>query len=157
VTDHSDCDDSNGPYAALVNPAQTGFFGYGDSKNLNNPYDWNCDGKITKSVPEYPNASCEFCTGSTTAPLTCGMQYGCAATGDQASFGCGLAYYRRCFGLPPHFTCSTFSYCSDYPITGFTQTVNCGSYANTTTCSTCTAPNLGPQAPTLTFTQQQCL
>jgi hypothetical protein len=153
VTDHSDCDDSNGPYAAQVNPAQTGFFGYGDSKNLNNPYDWNCDGKLEKSVPEYPGASCEFCSGSG-APLTCSMAYTCGAAGDQASFGCGLARRILCFGFPPR--CSFISYCSDYPVTGFTQTVPCGQYQNTTTCSTCTAAGGYPQAGTPTSTQQQC-
>jgi hypothetical protein len=154
TTDHSDCDDSNSPYAPQVNPAQTQYFGYGDSKNLNNPYDWNCDGKIEKSVPEYPGGSCEFCYGSG-SPLACSQSSTCTTTGDGSGFGCGLAHRFICFGFPfPR--CSIISYCSNYPTTAFTQTVNCGAYANTTTCSTCPTGSPYPSAGTLTSTQQQC-
>jgi hypothetical protein len=157
VADHADCDDQDN----RAHPNQTAFFGM-PMNGITGPlaYDFNCDTMIEKSVPEYPGASCEFCTSTST--MACGPNSTtCGSAGEQATFGCGPRLFCI-FCLPgrpcvPH--CSLLG-CYAQTDTAFNSAVNCGALSTTTTCGTCNAigANDGTgTANTYTFNvQQQC-
>jgi hypothetical protein len=134
VVDHTDCDDGD----PNVHPGQTMYFAV-KSKGLH-IWDYNCDGTIQKGTPEFPGATCEFCT----ATPTCGASAAtCTTSAEQATFGCGPRFF--CLGgtcKPPSLCPIRCSFTGCYPSTdtAFTSTVDCGATGTTTTCGTCGGP-----------------
>ncbi|HVZ75558.1 MAG TPA: hypothetical protein VHJ20_24460 [Polyangia bacterium] len=78
VVDNTDCDDTD----ANAHPGQTTFFAV---QRKSGGFDYDCDNKLTKSVPEYVGGSCKFCgaVGSCDATSTT-----CSSTSQTASFQC---------------------------------------------------------------------
>lgn len=135
VPDHTDCDDED-PNA---HPGQTAYFATPGRVN----FDYNCDGIQEKQTPEYPGASCEFCSATPTCGATSAT---CAAADDQAAFGCGPTFERTCPPCKPPLLCiCPIRYGGCYPTTptAFASTVACGATADTTTCGTCDAAGDG--------------
>jgi hypothetical protein len=149
VADHTDCNDND----PKVFPGQTAYFGSPSTGTPLSGWDYNCDGTIEKSVPEYPNAFCEFCGG--TAPSACSQSDQCATSGTYAGFGCS-SHYRFGFCNPLTHLCTVGGYYCGYDNnSAFTATIACGSYATETTCGTCSTAN-GSAGSSTSSAQQQC-
>jgi hypothetical protein len=150
VADNTDCDDQD-PNA---HPGQTMYFGTPGRVN----FDYDCDGMQEKQTPEFPGASCEFCSPTPTCAPTATM---CSATGQQSTFKCGPRI--ECVGPPVNCRPPLLCICriglgGCWPLvdTGFPYAVDCGMKGNTTTCGTCTGPGLTPATTTTLGVQQLC-
>jgi hypothetical protein len=150
VADNTDCNDND----ANVFPTQTAYFGSPSTGTPLSGWDYNCDGMVEKSVPEYPGGSCQFCQG--TAPA-CSESATCATAGQYAGFGCS-SHYRFGFCNPITHICTVGGYYCGYDRnSAFEQTVNCGAYAPEYTCGTCSTTTAGTTATVSSASvQQQC-
>jgi hypothetical protein len=87
---NGDCDDND----INVNPAQTGFFTKPSSGT--GTYDYNCDGSLTKQIPEFIGASCGTCENNP----SCG-DYNCGSGTGQTSLGCHSSIFCGILALGP--------------------------------------------------------
>jgi hypothetical protein len=147
VADHTDCNDND----ANVFPGQTAYFGTASAGTPLSGYDYNCDGVIEKSVPEYPGSFCEFCGG--TSP-SCTQSDVCATADTYAGFGCS-SHFRIGICNPITHICTLGDYCGYDNNSAFTATIACGSYAAETTCGECAAAS-GTPPTTTSSVQQEC-
>jgi hypothetical protein len=166
VADNTDCDDGN----SNAHPNQTMYFGV---PRANNTYDYDCNGKEDKLVPEYPNGVCRFCGPTSSCSTTTTSCTGTTATG---SFQCPLEGIgvilqpiestsadvaspeltsRLSSILPPPILRQCCG-CATNDKSGFTVVggVKCGAYNYKHTCGTCNGSTAN--ADTQTYTQQTC-
>jgi hypothetical protein len=149
VADNTDCNDND----LNVFPGQTAYFGTASTGTPLSGWDYNCDGTVEKSVPEYPGMACEFCGG--TAPSSCAPTSACASSGTAAGFGCS-SHYRFGFCNPLTHICTLGGYYCGYDRSAaFEATVNCGASGALYTCGTCTTANGFPTVSS-SSQQQQC-
>ncbi len=89
VTNNGDCDDHDGN----VNPGQAGYF---TKPSLGtSTYDYNCDGVLSKQIPEFVGSFCGICENNT----SCG-DFGCGSGTGQTSLGCHSSIFCSINRLP---------------------------------------------------------
>jgi hypothetical protein len=172
VGNNTDCDDGD----PLVNPAQTRYFS--TSSLVKHTFDYNCDGKQEKGIPEYPGfgtGNCGFCGfPQSTTPACSVSTTTCSSTGDQSTLGCSEYFSHtspvnavsRLLSAPALVGVFSIPYCAPSPTpdpnwqpdrgSGFAETVDCGSPGTFISCGTCPSSAGPPNSSILTNVVQTC-
>lgn len=130
VANNRDCDDGD----ANVRPGQTAFFKVASKGK--NTYDYNCDGALTKELPE-GSLACNFQYGDECgkdAPTTC------RNANDRAGNDCFISCFRPISPIVFSSLASNIlipSSCWATPRDAFTRAVACGGTGLFRTCGTC--------------------
>ncbi len=133
VADNQDCDDGD----ANAKPGQKGFFN--TPSRIKGTYDYDCDGKLVKEIPENLGSVCKFCTAGSTFG-SCGTPQSTCKSADQtAGLACGVICTRS----------GSFFFCYCGPYDGFVAAPDCGVAGDFRVCGKC---NLAGEFPSGSYT-----
>jgi hypothetical protein len=145
ATNSLDCDDID----STVNPQQTNFFTHPSGGGT---YDYNCDGVLSKQLPEYVGASCGTCENNPSCgDFNCGSSTGATSLACHSSFICGILRVEAATGtikadnLTVNPVLPITEYCCSSGTVGITSfsgsttspTGSCGVAGTQTTCGSC--------------------
>lgn len=140
TVDRTDCDDSD----ARAFPGQTQWFA---GVSNGGTFDFNCNGKLDKEIPEYPGEACKICGEPTRCSSSDRCPVGKNADRPQSRLSCAL--YKNVLG---GYTCGYSAFVSNTE--GFTTEVQCGQDSGSyRVCGACNAVSIG--IPSTTATRQQ--
>ncbi len=142
VSKATDCDDGDGN----AKPGQAAFFDV--ASKARGTYDYDCDGKIAKGLPESLGSVCKFCK-SGEALFSCGTPTAtCSSAGQTAGLNCSV----QCTGGGR----GEVFFCFCQPSDGFTDAVDCGVPGPYKVCGTCAAAGQAPSSPYTYNRKQTC-
>jgi hypothetical protein len=140
VASATDCDDGD----ASAKPGQTAFFDV--ASRGKGTYDYDCDGRIVKGLPENLGSTCKFCTGGEDL-FSCGKPTAtCASKGQTAGLTCSV----KCNSDGRFFLC----FCQ--PSDGFVAVADCGVPSEFKVCGTCAEIGQAPSSPYSYNRKQTC-